>query len=291
VQQVFGNSQNITGGQFAVSFSYRGESARSLEQWTSQNINQPMCIVIDNVVQSCATVQNTLVGGSGQITTGTEAEADSIYNQLKYGALPVSLAIESSRTVSASLGADSVQASLVAGVVGLLAVMLFLILYYRLPGLVAVVVLLIYTSIIFALYRLMPVTLTLAGIAGFILSVGVIVDANVLINGRVKEELRRGRTARAAVDNGSKQAWSAILDSSIAMLITSLILFFFGNSFGVSIIKGFAITLGLGTLLSLIIAGGVTPALLRLVLPHFAQRSWLMGIEQPTAPERAEAAA
>ncbi|MBC8163299.1 MAG: protein translocase subunit SecD, partial [Roseiflexaceae bacterium] len=135
------DTQSVNGG-FAVPFAYRGESASSLEQWTSQNQQQPMCIVIDSAVQSCAIVQATLVGGSGQITSGSQEEATAIFNQLKYGALPVSLLIESSRTITASLGEDSLNASLIAGIIGLCAVMLFLILYYRLPGLIAVLVLL-----------------------------------------------------------------------------------------------------------------------------------------------------
>ena len=292
VKPNFGNSQSLTGGQYAVSFAYRGNSAKSLEQWTAQNNGKPMCIVIDSRVQSCATVQATLVGGSGQITTKTKADAESIYQQLKYGALPTSLQIESSRTVSASLGADSVTASLFAGVVGLVVVGLFMILYYRLPGVLAAVALLIYTAISFALYKFIPITLTLAGIAGFVLSIGIAVDANVLIFARLKEELRRGKSLRAAVDLSFKEAWPAIRDSSAATLITSVILFLFGNSFGVSIIKGFALTLGLGILISLFTAVTVTRTFLRLIVPlPLAQNPWMYeldeapGLHQERRPE------
>ena len=281
VQPNFGNTQNLSSGQYAVSFAYRGESATSLERWTAQNINKPMCIVLDSRVQSCATVQATLVGGSGQITTSTREEAESIYQQLKYGALPVSLGIESSRTVSASLGADSVSASLFAGVVGLVVVALFMILFYRLPGVLATLALLIYTAITFAIYRFIPITLTLAGIAGFVLSIGIAVDANVLIFARLKEELRKGMSLRKAVELASKEAWPAIRDSSAATMITSVILYIFGNSFGVSIIKGFALTLGMGILISLFTAVTVTQTFLRLIVPlRLAQNPWMFELDE-----------
>ncbi|KAB8142669.1 protein translocase subunit SecD [Chloroflexia bacterium SDU3-3] len=277
----FGSNQNITSGQYAVNFAYRGESATALERWTSQNIGKPMCIVIDNTVQSCATVQATLVGGQGQITTSTKQESEAIYQQLKYGALPVSLSIESSRTVGATLGADSVSASLFAGIVGLAVVALFMILYYRLPGVLATVALLIYTAISFAIYRVVPITLTLAGIAGFVLSIGVAVDANVLIFARLKEELRKGMSLRKSVDLSFKEAWPAIRDSSAATIITSVILFMFGNSFGVSIIKGFAVTLGLGILISLFTAVTATRTFLHMIVPlPFAQNPWMYELDE-----------
>jgi len=266
---------------FAVPFAFLGASATKLEQFSSQNIGKPMCIVLDGVVFSCPTIQATLVGGSGEITTGTRADAERIYNQLKYGALPVTFDIESSRTVSATLGQDSVQASIIAGAVGLIVVALFMLLYYRLPGLLATVALLIYTAISFALYRLIPITLTLAGIAGFILSIGLAVDANVLIFARLKEELRRGKSLRAAVEAGFDEAWPAIRDSNASTLITSAILFIFGNSFGVSIIKGFALTLGLGILVSLFTAITVTRTFLRLIVPlRLAQNPWMYEIDE-----------
>jgi preprotein translocase subunit SecD len=287
VQPVFGGNQQNLGSQFAVNFAFLGESATRLEQFSSQNIQRPMCIVLDNVVFSCPVIQATLIGGNGQITTSTREEAESIYNQLKYGALPVGLSVESSRTVSATLGQDSVDASLVAGIVGLSVVALFLILYYRLPGLLATIVLVFYTAVIFAIYRLLPVTLTLAGIAGFILSIGVIVDANVLIVGRLKEELRKGKSLRMAVESGFDDAWSAILDSSVAMLITSAILYMFGSSFGVSIIRGFAVTLFLGTLVSLVTARGVTRTFLRVLAQWRAVHNpWLFDLSEAAGLER-----
>jgi preprotein translocase subunit SecD len=291
VQPRFGGSGTI-GNQYAVGFAFTGESARRLETFTANNIQRPMCIVLDNVVFSCPVVQAALVGGSGEITTSTRDDAERIFNQLKYGALPISLQVESSRTVSATLGQASVDQSLRAGLVGLTVVALFMMLYYRLPGVLATLALLIYTAISFALYKLIPVTLTLPGIAGFILSVGLAVDANVLIFGRLKDELRRGKSLRAAVEAGFDEAWPAIRDSSVATLITSFILFMFGNSFGVSLIKGFALTLGLGVILNLFTAVIVTRTFLRLVVPFsFAQKPWLYDVDEIGGQRRSGAEA
>jgi preprotein translocase subunit SecD len=251
--------------------------------------------VLDNRVQSCPVIESPLTSGSGIITTQSRADADRIFNQLKYGALPIPLVVETSRTVSATLGQESVDASLIAGAVGLGVVALFMILYYRLPGLIAVIALMIYTAITFAIYRFIPITLTLAGIAGFILSIGVAVDGNVLIFARLKDELRRKRDMRSALEAGFDEAWPAIRDSSASTLITSAILYMFGNSFGVSIIKGFALTLGLGILISLFTAIVVTRTMLRLLTPLPSLRNlWLWGIdrvdlaETPAATPQAE---
>ncbi len=283
--------QSLT-NQFAVPFAFTGESARRLEQFTAANIQRPMCIVLDNQVFSCPVIQAALIGGRGEITTGTRQEAEQIYTQLKYGALPVPLQVESSRTVSASLGQGSVDASIVAGLVGLLTVALFMILFYRLPGFLATVALLLYTVISFALYQLISVTLTLPGIAGFILSIGVAVDANVLIFARLKEELRRGRSLNASIDAAFVEAWPAIRDSSVATLITCTILFIFGNTFGVSLIKGFALTLGLGIVLSLFTAMVVTRTFLHVINPlPFAQNPWLYELKDAPGMRHAREAA
>jgi preprotein translocase subunit SecD len=287
VQPAAGNNQNLGANRYAVSFAFTGASAQELASFSSANVGKPMCIVLDNAVFSCPVIQQPLVGGSGQITTQTAADATRIYNQLKYGALPVRLDVESNRTVSATLGQDSVAASELAGVVGLVVVALFMLLYYRLPGLLATIALLIYTALVFAFYRLIPITLTLAGIAGFILSIGLAVDANVLIFARLKEELRRGKSLRVAVEAGFDEAWPAIRDSNASTLITSAILYFFGNSFGVSIIKGFALTLGLGIIISLFTAITVTRTLLRLIVSlPWAQNPWMFELEEAAGLER-----
>jgi preprotein translocase subunit SecD len=286
VQPRIGGATQPGQSPYAVLFAFRGDSATNLASFTGQNVNRPMCIVLDNVVVSCPIIQSALIDGSGEITVQDRAAVDQLYNQLRYGALPTSLSVESSRSVSATLGEDSVNASVIAGIVGLTVVVLFMLLYYRLPGFLAVVALMIYTAITFALYKLIPVTLTSAGIAGFILSIGVAVDANVLIFARLKEELRKGKGLRPAIEAGFEEAWPAIRDSSVATLITSTILFLFGNSFGVSIVTGFALTLGLGIIISLFTAVVVTRTLLRLIVPlRFVQNPWLFELEEAAGLE------
>ncbi|MGQ9611915.1 protein translocase subunit SecD [Chloroflexus sp.] len=269
------------GSRPAVSFAFRGASAQRLASFTAANVGRPMCIVLDNVVVSCPVINAALTDGSGIIEVSSEADRNRIFNQLKYGALPVPLVIETSRTVTATLGQESVQASITAGIIGLAVVAIFMILFYRGPGLIATVALLIYTIISFAIYRLIPITLTLPGIAGFILSIGLAVDANVLIFARLREEYRRGRDIRSALELGFVESWPAIRDSSVSTLITSIVLFVFGNSFGVSLIKGFALTLGLGIVVSLFTALVVSRTFLRLVLPLFSdKRAWWFGVDR-----------
>jgi preprotein translocase subunit SecD len=186
--------------------------------------------------------------------------------QLRYGSLPIPLKVAESQLIGPSLGADSLQKSLVAGVVGLSIIVLFMLLYYRLPGAVAVLALIVYALITLLLYRLIPVTLTLPGIAGVLLSLGSALDANILIFERLKEELRAGRTIGQALPIAWRRAWPSIRDSNIATLITCVILFWFGSSFGASIVKGFAITLMLGVAISLFSALVVTRTFLTLIL-------------------------
>lgn len=274
-------------GKPIVTFEFEEPSATSLQTFTAQNVQQPMSIVLDNRVISSATIQDVLPG-QGQISTATVDDRDSLFNVLRYGSLPVGFDVETSRTISPTLGEASINASIIAGIVGLVAVALFMILYYRLPGVLAVVALLIYTAISFALYRLLPITLTLAGIAGFILSIGLAVDGNVLIFARLKEELRRGRSLRMAVEDGFTHAWPSIRDSNIATLITTLILYWFGSNFGVSIIKGFALTLGLGVFISVFTSVVITRTFLRLVVESGAFRGyWWYAVEDPAAATQA----
>lgn len=271
-------------GRPVVSFTFTGDSATKLQTFTAQNIGKPLTIVLDNRVESSATIQDVLPG-QGQISSQTTQDRDSIYNVLRYGSLPVGFDVETSRTVTATLGQDSINASYIAGIVGLAAVALLMIFYYRLPGFLSVVALLIYTAVSFALYRLIPVTLTLAGIAGFILSIGLAVDGNVLIFARLKEELRRGRSLNAAVEEGFLHAWPSIRDSNISTFITTLILYWFGSSFGVTIIKGFALTLGLSIPISVFTAVFITRTFLRLVVESGAFRShWWYAVEEPSQP-------
>jgi preprotein translocase subunit SecD len=271
-------------GRPIVTFEFSNPSADRLQQFTAQNVGKPLTIVLDNRVQSSPTIQAVLPGRGNISTTSTE-DRDHIYNVLRYGSLPVGFDVETSRIVSATLGEDSIQRSWLAGVIGLGAVALFMILYYRLPGVLAVAALLIYTMIALAIYRFIPITLTLAGIAGFILSIGLAVDGNVLIFGRLKEELRRGRSLATAVEEGFTHAWPSIRDSNVATLITTVILYWFGSNFGVSIIQGFAIALGIGIVISLFTSVVITRNFLRLVVASGAFRDpWWYAVESPEKP-------
>ncbi|MEI7768734.1 MAG: protein translocase subunit SecD [Chloroflexales bacterium] len=294
VQPAFSQGGTL-GSKPAVAFAFKGNSALGLEKFTSASVGKPMCIVLDSAVVSCPVINAALPNGSGVIETNSTVDRDRILNELKYGALPIPLVVETSRTVSATLGQDSVRTSITAGIAGLIVVALFMVLFYRLPGFLAALALMIYTAISFGIYRLIPITLTLPGIAGFILSIGLAVDANVLIFARLREEYRRGRDIRTALELGFEESWPAIRDSNASTIITSIVLFLFGNSFGVSIIKGFAITLFLGIVVSLFTAIVVTRTFLRLATPVFSeQNAWLFGIDRrntsavdPTAPAEA----
>ena len=285
----------VTGSKPSVSFAFNGGSAQRLSSFTSANVGKPMCIVLDNRVVSCPTINSALTDGSGVIEVGTDADRNNMLTQLKYGALPVPLVVEMSRKVTATLGQESMKASELAGIVGLAVVALFMILFYRFPGFLATLALALYTLISFTIYRFIPITMTLPGIAGFILSIGLAVDANVLIFARLREEYRRGRDIRTALELGFKESWPAIRDSSISTIITSLVLYSFGNSFGVSIIQGFALTLFLGIVISLFTAVVVTRTFLRLAAPLFSEEhAWFFGIERrapiatASAPEAAQ---
>ena len=199
---------------------------------------------------------------------------------MRYGALPVPLRVAESRAVGPTLGQDSVRKSINAGVIGLLVVIVFMLLYYRLPGVLADFALIIYALLVFALFKLIPVTLTLPGIAGFVLSVGMAVDANILIFERMKEELRGGRALRSAIDIGFARAWPSIRDSNASTLITCVILFWFGSNFGASIVKGFALTLAIGVLVSLFTAITVTRTFLHLVMNNMdlSRNRWWFGV-------------
>jgi preprotein translocase subunit SecD len=254
-----------------VSFQLQGEAAQRFGQFTAANVGKYACIVLDNVVQSCPRIQSAIPDGQGVITVGQGGidEANELVNLLRYGALPVSLRVVQSNTIGPTLGEDSIRASIIAGLIGLGAVALFMLLYYRVAGLVAVLTLLLYGFVTFAVFRLLGVTLTLPGIAGFILSIGVAVDGNTLIIERLKEELRHGRRLSTAVEVAFERAWTSIRDSNFATLITCAILFWFGNQFGASIVKGFAVTLGIGVIISLFSSVFVTRTFLHLFTDHF----------------------
>ena len=253
-------------GKYEIAFLLSNSGKDKFYNFTSTHIGQPMAIVLDGVVLS-APVINAAIRDQGVITGQfTKAEAESLGIQMQYGALPVPLKVVDIRTIGATLGQDSIQRSLVAGLIGVLAVMIFMVSMYRVPGVIADVALICYILFNMAIYKFVPVTLTLAGIAGFILSIGIAVDANILIFERTKEELRSGRSPRLAVEAGFSRAWSAIIDSHITTLIGCLVLYIFGNTFGASIVKGYALTLAIGVALSLFTAVFVTRVFMRALL-------------------------
>ncbi len=248
-------------GQPVVAFELKSESAGKFGEVTKSLIGKPLAIFLDDQVVSAPTVQSQ-ISDKGQITGVDAEQAKRLATQLKAGALPVKkIDIISERTVGATLGAESVRRSLIAGVVGLFVVGVFMIFFYGVAGVLADVALLIYTLISLALFKSIPITLTLAGIAGFILSIGMAVDANVLIFERMKEEIRAGRTKKQSIEIGFSRAWNSIRDSNISSLITTLILF----SFGTGQVRGFAVALAIGILVSMFTAITVTRTFLRVV--------------------------
>jgi preprotein translocase subunit SecD len=254
-------------GAVVINFEMQGGAIASFGAFTGKHIGDQLTITLDRKVISSAVI-NSQINGPGIITGQfTQAEAQAIVTVLQYGALPLSLVIASEETVGATLGYDSIVKSLIAGAIGLTIVMLYMVLYYRLPGLLADIALILYALYTLAIFKIFGFTLTLAGIAGFILSIGMAVDANVLIFERVKEELRAGRMLSSAIDIGWKRAWPSIRDSNFSTLITCAVLFYFGSNFGASIIVGFATTLILGVSVSMFTAIVVTRTFLNVLVP------------------------
>jgi len=239
-----------------------GDGPDLFEQITEDLFQKPLGIFMDNEKISAPTVQSVLTTG-GKITGLDINEARLLAIQLNQGALPLTLEIKSQQDVSATLGADSLKKSLWAGGIGLALVLIFMISYYRLPGLLASIALIIYALIVLSIFKLVPVTLTLAGIAAFVLSIGMAIDANVLIFERMREEIRFGRTVGAAIESGFDRAWSSIRDSNISTIITCIVLFFFGRALGATVVMGFAITLLIGVLMSMFTAIVITKTFLR----------------------------
>jgi preprotein translocase subunit SecD len=275
-----------TTGQPVVAFGLKGNGGPIFAEFTQNNVGNYMPILLDKRVISSPRIESPIPNGDGQITGLTAQEARDLALQLKYGALPVSLTPIESRKISATLGQEAIDKSITAGIIGLGLVVLFMIVYYRLPGVLASVALIIYSIITYAIFKLVPVTLTLAGIAGFILSIGMAVDANVLIFARLKEELRSGKTLSAAVEAGFDHAWPSIRDSNVATLMTCAILFWFGATFGgASIIQGFALTLAIGVIVSLFTAITVTRTFLRAIVGTGLSRSrWAFFLDQAQSP-------
>jgi preprotein translocase subunit SecD len=257
-------------GQPAVDFVLSPEGARIFADHTAANIGKILTITLDKRVVSAPGIEGAIPDGQGQISGAFTAEsANALAVQLRYGSLPVPLKVVETRIIGPTLGEDSLQKSLTAGLIGMIIVILFMVIYYRLPGIVAALAILFYGVIAFAIFKYFHFTLTLPGIAGFLLSTGAALDANILIFERLKEELRGGRNLIQAMDQGWSRAWSSIRDSNLAAIITSLILYWFGSTFGATIVKGFSLTLAMGVAISLFTAIYVTRTLLTIAIRNF----------------------
>ena len=253
------------GGQWVVSLEFNDKGTKKFGKLTQELVGKPMAIFFNGELQSAPVIQEPILGGHAQISGGDSGfayeEAKKMVDLLNAGALPVPAKIIEESLVGPTLGADSIQKSKTAGFVGIGLVMIFMLLYYRLPGAIADVALIIYSILVFAVFKIVPVTLTLAGIAGFILSIGMAVDANILIFERTKEELKAGRTLFTAINAGFDRAFTSIFDSNMTTIITCVILYFLGTS----IIKGFALTLIIGVLISMFTAITVTKNFMHLL--------------------------
>jgi preprotein translocase subunit SecD len=261
------NTSDLGPGQRAIAFTLKSRGAQLFGDYTTKHVGENFAIVLDGTVISAPVIQSAIPNGSGRITgTFTTAEQTNLVTVLQFGSLPFPLAEVSSTNIGATLGLDFLRKSILAAAIGIGAVFIFMLVYYRLPGVVAVVALVYYILVILALFRLIPVTLTLAGVAAFVLSVGMAVDANILIFERTKEELRAGKALYAAVEAGFNRAWNSIFDSNVSSLITATLLFVFGSS----VIRGFALVLIIGVLTSMFTAITLSRTLLRFVV----RRSW-----------------
>ncbi|MBP9711114.1 MAG: protein translocase subunit SecD [Candidatus Pacebacteria bacterium] len=274
----FGGNQMIQ-GQPTVRVDFNAEGAKLFADLTGANIGKQIAIFLDGSLISAPVVQAHITNGTAIISGNFTAEsAKELVRNLNLGALPVPIVLASTQTIGAILGEEAVHAGILAGIVGFLALSAFMIFWYRLPGVVAVLSLLIYVVLMLAIFKLVPVVLTAAGIAAFILSVGLAVDANVLIAERLKEELAAGKKAEAAIREGFARAWLAIRDSNIAHIIAAVILFWFGTS----LIKGFALVFGIGVVVSMLSAITISRTFLLALgvketsrLGHFLLRSGL----------------
>ncbi|MBO9539571.1 protein translocase subunit SecD [bacterium] len=275
-------------GGWQIAIKFNSEGAKLFGEISSRNVGKPVAIRLDETEISAPRIEGPILGGSAQITGSFDAKtAQMLAVQLKAGSLPVPLEEVETRTVGPTLGQDTVKASVTAGLIGFGLVVLFMLFYYRLPGLVADISLAIYAVLVFAIFKLIPVTLTVPGIAGFILSIGMAVDANVLIFERTKEELRNGRSLYSAIEIGFKRAFTSIFDSNSTTLLTCAILYYFGSG----LVRGFALTLAIGVIVSLFTAITVSRALLHAILEGGGKglkSPEYFGVKQPgTATEKA----
>jgi preprotein translocase subunit SecD len=259
-----------------VGLKFNAEGAKFFEEITTRNVGKPVAIFLDQQIISAPRVQEAIKGGEAVITGDFSLkEAKLLAQRLNAGALPVPVELISEKVVEASLGKDSLDKSLSAGAWGLILVALFMILYYRFPGVIAVASLVVYSVLLLAVFKLIGVTLTLAGIAGVILSLGMAVDANVLTFERLKEELRAGLPLQPSLSRAFSRSWLAVRDGHVTTIVTSFILM----TFTTSLVKGFAVTLLLGTFLALFSGMVVTRVFLIATAP-WVSRLWMYGVKK-----------
>lgn len=266
-----------------VSLEFDGEGTRLFAELTKANLGKRIAIYLDGVPISAPVVQSEITNGQAVISGGFALEeAKQLAQRLNAGALPIPIELIGQQTVGPTLGKQSIEKSIVAGVIGLLAIMVWMTVYYRLPGLVAGVALILYGIVFLALIKLLPVTLTLAGIAGLVLSIGMAVDGNVLIFERMRENLRAGKNVRYALEDGFRAAWNSINAANVSGLITAVILYMFGTS----IVRGFALTLAIGIVLSLFSSITVTRTFLQVLLRFTVfHRPFLLAVKEiPAKP-------
>ncbi len=267
-------SPDTLGTNYSIDFTLTSEGAKVFGDHTAANVGKFLTITLDKRVISSPRINSAIPDGAGQITGSfTADEANALAVQLRYGSLPIPLKVVETRIIGPTLGADSLQRSLVAGLIGFAIVLLFMGIYYRLPGITANLSILMYAVILFAVFKLIGVTMTLPGIAGIMLSTGSALDANILVFERFKEELRAGRQMKQAFGQAWSRAWPSIRDSNIAALITAAILFWFGSTFGATIVKGFSLTLAIGVVISLFSSLFITHSLLALALDLFKPKN------------------
>ncbi|KKT91580.1 MAG: Preprotein translocase subunit SecD [Candidatus Jorgensenbacteria bacterium GW2011_GWA2_45_13] len=247
-------------GKPEVSIEFTDEGGKIFADLTGQNIGKPLAIFLDNQLIEMPTVQEKIPNGKAQITGKfTVDEAKQLVERFNAGALPAPITLVNQQTISADFGQNSLDKAIFGGLLGTLLIMLFMILFYRKLGIFAAVALLMYTALTLGIFKIFPVTMTLAGIAGFILSVGMAVDANILVFERTKEELKRGLSHTAAIEEGFRRAWTSIRDSNVSTMITAAVLYYFTSSF----VRGFALTLFIGVVVSMFSAITITRSLLR----------------------------
>ncbi len=247
-----------------VDIEFNDQGGEIFAKLTEKNIGKPLAMFLDDEMIEMAVVKEKISGGRAQITGLKKDGARQLVERFNAGALPAKISLVNQQTINADFGKDALNKAIFAGALGTLLVMLFMIFYYRFLGIFAVIALLMYIALTLAIFKIVPITMTLAGIAGFILSIGMAVDANILVFERTKEELKKGLGRFSAVEEGFRRAWTSIRDSNISTLITSAVLFYFTSGF----VKGFALALFIGVIVSMFSAISITRTLLRIFIKN-----------------------